>query len=83
MSVSVSGLEAARGAHEFREILDPRFALVALFLLVVLDEAARLDHVIDLLMELEALDLAGEPLDEDHELADERRLPSRRGRSLR
>ena len=45
------GLEAARGADQFIEILDPRLAAIGLVLLVVLEQAAGVDHVIDLLVQ--------------------------------
>ncbi len=71
-------LEAARGAHELVQVLDAAFAAAAaraLVALVMLDEAARLQHVVDLLVQGELRDLVGEPLDERHEAA-------HRGRSL-
>ena len=55
--------EAARGAHELQQILHASLAALALLLLVVLDEPARLDDVIDLLVELESADFSGQLVD--------------------
>ncbi len=46
--VTVFGLEAAGGADQFLEVLEPRLTLVGLLFLVMADQAAGLDHVIDL-----------------------------------
>ena len=61
------GREAARRAHQLEQILHAALAALALLLFVVLDEPARLDHVIDLLVELEAADLLGELVHHQHE----------------
>ena len=51
-------LEAARGRHQFVQVLDARFAAIRLLFLVVLDQPRVVDDVIDLLVQLEAGDVA-------------------------
>ena len=67
LSDSALGLEAARRAHKLEQILDAGFAAFGLLALVVIEEAARLQHVIHLLKERQILHLARHALDECHE----------------
>src|SRR5690606_17804254 len=57
-------LEAARRAHELVQVLDARLAALASILLVVRNQTARLNDVIDLFMEREIASLAIEAFDE-------------------
>ena len=41
-------MEAARRAHQFLQVLHPRFAALAFFRLVVLHQPAAVDHMIHL-----------------------------------
>ncbi len=50
------GLIAARGADQLLQVLDPRLAAIGLVLLMMLDQAAGLDDVIDLLVQRQARD---------------------------
>ena len=75
-------LEAARGRHEFVQVLDARFAAIRLLFLVVLDEPRVVDHVIDLLVQLEAGDVAAQLLDQLQE-AVHRRFGLRPQRAVR
>ncbi len=59
--------EAARGADELIEVLDPRFASIGLLPSVVLDQTATLQHVVDLFVQRESIDFVGEPLDQSEE----------------
>src|SRR5262245_49611628 len=61
------GLVTARGADEFFQVLDSRFAAVAALLLEVREQAARVDDVIDLLVQRQGADLLVQLLDEQHE----------------
>ena len=65
--VAVLRLEAARRAHEFLEVLEAGLALVGLVALVMTREAARLDHVVHLLVQRQALRVRVELLDEREE----------------
>src|SRR5579862_9875206 len=64
------GLVAARRADQFREILDARLAPIALLLAVMLDQTAVVDHVINLLVQRQALDVARQSLDQRQEPAE-------------
>src|SRR3977135_1259609 len=59
-----------RGSHELIAVLDARFAALGLLAAVVLDEAARFQHLIHLLVQRQAPALAGEALDEREEPVD-------------
>src|SRR5439155_21118944 len=61
------GREAARGAHQLIEVLYTRFVALGLLAAVVLDEAARFQHLIHLLVQRKAAAVAGEALDEREE----------------
>src|SRR5207237_421328 len=61
--------EAARSAHELFQVLDARLAALGLVAPVV-DEAARLQHLVHLLVQRKRTALGGEPLDERHEAVD-------------
>ena len=63
----ILGLEAARRADEFLQVLEPRLALVRLLLAVVRDEPARLDDMIDLLVQRQPARRGVELLDEREE----------------
>src|SRR3569623_14516 len=63
-------LELARRRHQLFEIFDARLAGLALFLAVMIEQAAVLDHVIGLLAQFQRGGLAAAPFDElDERLA--------------
>ena len=47
--------QAARRAHKLEQVVDARLTAIAFLLLVVLEESARLDHVVDLVVQLTRL----------------------------
>ena len=59
------GLIAARRTDQFSQILDACFAAIGFVLAVVFNEAAVIDHMIDLLIKRQAFNLAAQPLDQD------------------
>src|SRR5579862_7843340 len=67
------GTETARRAHELEQVLDTRLAALGLLALVMLDETARLQYVIDLLVQRAPLDLERQALDQRHETGNRRR----------
>ncbi len=72
---SALGFKAARGTDQFLEVLDPGLAAIGLVLLVMFDQPAVLDHVIDLFVQRQVLDRRAQPLDELQE------QPRRTGRA--
>ena len=64
------GREAARGAHQLIEVLGARFAALGLFAAVMLDETARLQHLVHLLVQHQGAGLSGEAFDERQEAVD-------------
>ena len=63
------GLEAARCAHEFQQVLDARLALFTLVLFEEVDEAAGMNDVIHLLLQVQSGDVMCHAFDHLHESA--------------
>ncbi len=68
-AVVVLGLEAFRRVHQFIEVLDPRLALVVLFLRVMVAQPGGLDHVPHLFLERHRRDRRRQAVDQLEERA--------------
>ena len=57
-------LEAFRSADKLEQVLDPRFALLAFFLLEEIDETARVNDVVDFVLQAEFAGIPGQALNQ-------------------
>src|SRR5210317_1857290 len=64
------GLETPGGADEFEQVLDTRFAFLALVLFEEIDKAALVDNVVYLVMEIEPPGFPRQAFDQRHESVD-------------
>jgi hypothetical protein len=76
LTVDILRLEAARGGDELEQVLDLRLAAFCLVLLIVLEEAAGIEHVVDGLVQRQIAGFRGQPLDQLHGSPARRPRPS-------